>query len=283
MSSELRQYVVLVAIGTLIVIALGAYVTSEALVSQPAAGNVLHAPVHRFAAIVVGFLALVLMVWQWLAKERTNLGYTALGLYVFDGWLGLLGRPVLHASLAPVAFAALVAIVVVTSPSWNGGPELVDDRAAPLLRPLALSALLAGAATNRARCGVPSQSDRRDAAPGRRDDRSLATLVAAMLAMQQYPKHRELRSAAVWMMSIVLTQVVLGVTAFTMQLLELGNSAALVIVTASHVVVGSLTLAASLVLAMQVQRNVRPVPAASSRAHRSSVTTSAERAAVPPA
>jgi hypothetical protein len=42
-----------------------------------------------------------------------------------------------------------------------------------------------------------------------------------------------------------------------MQLLEVKNTIAVIVATASHVVVGSLTLSASLVLAMQVQRNVR--------------------------
>ena len=260
-SPGLRQYAVLVAIGTLVVIALGAYVTSEALVSQPAAGNPLHATVHRFVAIVVGFLVLVLTVWQWLAQEQRDWGWAALCTYVLDGWLGWMGWAVLHASLAPPAFAVLVVIVVVMSRSWSEAPEVVDGQAAPLLRPLALAApllvllqILLGAAYRHKVMGVMPHL-------GGAMIASLATLVPAMLILQQYPKHRALRSAAVWMMSILLTQIVLGVAAFTMQLLDLGNSAALVIAATAHVVVGSLTFAASLILSMQVQRNVRRAPA----------------------
>jgi heme A synthase len=89
---------------------------------------------------------------------------------------------------------------------------------------------------------------------------SLATLAGSRLVMQHYPKHRALRSAAIWLMLLMLAQVTLGVTAFIMDSLELGSSVTRVFSTASHVVMGSLTLAASLVLAMRVQRCVRCAP-----------------------
>jgi membrane protein implicated in regulation of membrane protease activity len=81
-----------------------------------------------------------------------------------------------------------------------------------------------------------------------------------MLVVQRYPEHRTLRAAATWLISILLAQVMLGATAFVMPLLDVANPAAVIAATASHVVVGSLTLAASVVLAMQVQRNVRRAP-----------------------
>jgi heme A synthase len=66
-----------------------------------------------------------------------------------------------------------------------------------------------------------------------------------------------LRRAAIALMSVVLTQVTLGVAAFTLQLLDMENTPAGIASTVLHVLTGSLTLAASLVLAIQVQRHVR--------------------------
>lgn len=86
---------------------------------------------------------------------------------------------------------------------------------------------------------------------------SMVTLVVAIVVLQQYPTHRSLRPAAISLLSIVPAQVTLGVTAFTMELLDATNSLVVVLVTSAHVVVGALTLAASMVLAIQVQRNVQ--------------------------
>jgi heme A synthase len=87
---------------------------------------------------------------------------------------------------------------------------------------------------------------------------SFATLVAATFVRQQYPEHRALRSSSTWLIAILLAQVILGVSAFAIQLLDLKDPIVVIVVTAAHVVFGPLTLAACLLLAMQLQRHVRP-------------------------
>ncbi len=263
---ELHRYALAVCFGILVVIAIGAYITSQAGAVQPAAGGGLHARFHVVVAVVVGILTLGLAVGQSLSKEGPILGWTAVGFYVADGALGWLGWPVLHASLAPVVLAIPVAIAVITSAGWGQEPDPADAGRAPLLRPLAIAAppvvalqiVLGAAYRHKVTSVMPHMAGAMIA--------GLATLVAAMLVMQQYPQHRAMRSAAIWLMSIVLTQVTLGVTAFTMQLLEIQNIAVLNITTASHVVVGSLTLAASVVFAMQVIRHLRRTQAPGSTA-----------------
>ncbi len=252
-----HRYAVVLSVSVLILIALGAFVTSRATAPQLDSHRILDANVHRIVAVVLGILAIGVVVWHWQAIEGPILVWTALSVFMVEAWVGWLGRAVLHASLAPLTFASLVAVVVATSRGWNEAPELVDDRGVPFLRLLAITAPLLvllqtvlGATYRHKLTGLMPHL-------GGAMIVSLATLVSAMLVLRQYPKHRALRSAAIWLMSIVLGQVALGVTAFIMQLLELRNPMALVISTASHVVVGSLTLAASLVLAMQVQRHVR--------------------------
>lgn len=238
-------------------IAIGAYITSRATAPQLDSHGILNANVHRIVAIVVFILALGVAYWQGPSLGGFVVAWTALGVFLLEACVGLLGGEVLHASLAPLAFASLVAVVVVTSRGWNAAPEMVDDDGVPLLRPLAIATpalvllqTILGATYRHKLTGLMPHLAGAMVV-------SLATLVGSMLVLRQYPKHRALRSGAIGLMSVVLAQVLLGVTALTLQLLDLRNSMALVISTASHVVVGSLTLAASLVLAMQVQRHVR--------------------------
>jgi len=243
-------------------IGIGAYITSRATTPQLDTHGVLNANVHRIAALVVFVLALGVGYRQGPSLGGFAVAWTALGVFLLEAFIGLSGSAVLHASVAPVAFASLTAVVVVTSRGWNAAPELVHDDGVPLLRPLAmvtpalvLMQTVLGATYRHKLTGLIPHL-------GGAMVVSIAALVGSMLILNHYPKHRALRSAAIGLISVVLAQVLLGVTALAMQLLGVQNSMALVISTASHVVVGSLTLAASLVLAMQVQRHVRRAPVA---------------------
>jgi len=254
---KFHRYAVLVVISSLILIAMGAYITSQASGRQPVSRGVLDAVVHKDVAVAVGILALGLVVWQLLEAGERLPGWIALGFFAFEGWIGWLGAPLLHASLAPLAFAIFVAIAVVTSSGWNEAPELVEDQAAATLRLFAIAMpalmllqIMLGAAYRHKLTGVMPHL-------GGAMIVSLATLVLGMLVVRRHPEHRKLRAAAIWLISIFLVQVMLGFAAFIIPLLKLASPAPVIAVTASHVVVGSLTLAASLVLAMQVQRNVR--------------------------
>lgn len=256
---EFHRYAAVVVLSTLILIAIGAYMTSQAAGRQPVSRGLINAVIHRDAAVVVIILALGLALWLSAAQEAPFLGWIAAGLLVLDGWAGWLGQPLLHATLAPLAFSILLAIALLSSSRWNDMPELVHDQVSPLLRrlaiagpPLVLLQTLLGAAYRHKLTGViPHLMGAMIV--------SIALLVAATLVMQHHPLHRELRSAARWMISILLLQVLLGVTTFATQLLDVHDAIAVMLVSSSHVVVGSLTLASSLVLAMQVQRNVRQV------------------------
>jgi heme A synthase len=257
---KFHRYAVLVAISSLILIAIGAYVTSQATGRQPQSRGILDAVVHRNVAVAVGILVLGLTLWQPFEQKGSLLVWTAVGVLALEGWVGSLGGALLHASLAPVAFAIFVAIAVVTSAGWNEVPEVVEDRAAPSLRrfaiatpPLILLQIMLGAAYRHKLTGLLPHL-------GGAMIVSLAILVLAMLILQRHPDHRKLCAAATWLISILLGQVMLGVTALVMPLLNL-SPIAVIAATASHVVAGSLTLAADLVLVMQVQRSVRPAPA----------------------
>jgi hypothetical protein len=67
-----------------------------------------------------------------------------------------------------------------------------------------------------------------------------------------------LRRAAAMLISVVLVQVCLGIAAFLMLVLNAAGTFAFVLATVGHVSIGAATLAASVVMAMQVWRSVPP-------------------------
>ena len=264
MNPWLHRFSIVAAVCALVLIASGAWITSErggAQGVQQSSVQTLATSVHLWVAVVTCIMTVSLSAWLSFATPgglTRWLGWLALVILGLDGWTGWqqsLG--LFHASLAPLYFAVITAIVVQTSTGWMLGTELVDHRGVKFLRPLAIAApgflmlqiLLGTAYRHKLASIMPHMGGAMIAA--------LATLVPAMVIIQQYPGHKELHSAAVALITVVLTQVTLGVTAFIMELLEVGDTAMVIIVTSAHVVVGSLTLAASLVLAMRVRHYIR--------------------------
>jgi hypothetical protein len=246
----LHRYVILIAAGALILIASGACITSikDGL---PMLVSVL----HTIGAAILGILTLGLAIW--LSRA---LAWIAFAIIVVDSTAGWFTLPLVHASVAPLFFATIVAIAVYTSPGWKQNPDVVDDRGRPSLRYLAIATppvvfvqiLLGVVYRHKLTSVMPHMAGAMIAA--------LLTLIVSMVLMQQYPEHQPLRRAAIALMSAVLTQVALGVGAFTMQLLDMDNTPAGILFAVLHVTTGSLALAASMVLAIQVQRHIRETP-----------------------
>jgi heme A synthase len=254
-NQKFHRYAVLVVISSLILIAIGAYITIQATGRQPASRGILDGVVHKDVAFAVGILVLGLAFWQSLDQEVSVLVWIALGCLALEGWVGWLGGALLHASFAPVAFAIFVAIAVVTSAGWNEAPKLVEDPP-PRLRlfaiatvPLILLQIVLGAAYRHKLTGLLPHL-------GGAMIVTLAILGLAMLILQRHPEHRKLCAAAKWLIGLLVAQVLLGFTALIVPQLGLSPIAEIA-ATALHVVVGSLTLAANVVLAMQLQRSVR--------------------------
>ena len=259
MNSKLHLYAVLLVICSLIPIGTGAYVTSQATGRQPVSRGILDAVVHKDLAVAVGVVALGLAVWRRRDPRGSFLLGTAAAFFALEGWVELLGLPLLHASIAPLVFATFVVIAEVTSSSWSETPKPVEDRAAPALRffaiaspPLILLQITLGAAYRHKLIGLLPHITGAMAV-------ALPILALTMLILQRHPEDRRLCAAATWLTSIFLTQVVLGVTSFMLPLLK-ASPIVVIAVTASHVVAGSLTLAANVVLSMRVQRSVYPAP-----------------------
>jgi heme a synthase len=284
-TSWLHRYAILVAVCTLLLVLAGASVTSkEAGLSVPdwplsygqvipdMTGGVLFETGHRMIATVVGMLTVILAIWIARVEKRPNgrawmrrLGWVAVSLVVAQGLLGgatvLLLQPapisMAHACLAQLFFSVTVAIAVFTSRKWQEGPEPVEDYGWPSLRSLAiltpvliLVQIALGAGFRHRAFGLLPHVIGAMLVP-------LVILLIGIFVLQQFPKHRALRPAASGLLAITLAQVFLGVIAYVARMNAAEYPLAIVLTTVAHVATGGLTLAASIVLAIQIRRNVR--------------------------
>ena len=163
-----------------------------------------------------------------------------------------------HALLAPLFFAASVAIAVVTSPGWSRGPEHVSDYGWPSMRSLAiltpilvlLQILLGAAFRQKALTLLPHVLGAMFVA--------LVILLESIFVLQQFPTHGALRTAAKTLLGVAFGQVFLGLTALIMKSMADDTAAPVLITVAAHVTGGALTLATTIVLSILIRRNVQP-------------------------
>lgn len=273
-SPLLHRCALFVEIASLVLIASGAYVTSMREASAnpdiTLAGPIPGAGVHLVLGIAVVGLAFFLAGLAWVADRRGPVRLLAVLTVmtgVLDAWIATpiklsAGIAALHAILAPLFFGCAAAMAMVTSAKWGAEQESVGDRGMHFLRPLAISApplvllqIVMGALYRHKATGVMWHMAGAMVV-------SLVTLIAAMVVTQQFPEQKRLRGPAIHLMSVVLLQVALGVTAFTMQLLEIESTVTLAVFTAAHVVVGNLVFGASISFAATVARGLRAETAA---------------------
>ena len=84
----------------------------------------------------------------------------------------------------------------------------------------------------------------------------LVILCVCIFVMQQFPAHKVLRPAANLLMTVAFIQIFLGIGAFTARTVTNKITTAVVAITAVHATIGAVTLAAAVVLSMQIRRNV---------------------------
>ena len=252
-SPWLHRCALLLALLALIVIVLGACLTSEirtfpgattpSTVTMPSLEQA-----HRMAGYAVAVLTMGLAVWA-----SSLAGWLALAAAIVESISG--GIPVLHALLAPVFFSLVVAVAVVTSKDWQAGPRAVECPWGPL-RPLGIVVPILivlqigiGAAFRHNSMNVLWHILN-----------ALIVLAVALIAgvfvCRQYPEHSGLRPAALALLIIAGVQVLLGFSVYLVLLMSSENNTGMIVTGTMHVANGALTLAASVVLAMQMQRNL---------------------------
>jgi len=277
----LHRYTILLSVCTLFLIVAGATVVSKQAglsvpdwplsygkVMPPMTGGVLFEHGHRMIGTLVGMLTIGLLCWLLATEKRTwmrKIGWVALGWVTVVGLLGgltvkMLTPPpvsILHTCLAQLFFSLTVAIAVFTSRSWLEGPVMVEDAGTPSLRTMAI--LTPAAVLIQIALGAGFRQRAIGVMPHLAGAMVVALLVmfVGVCVLQQFPQHRTLRSAAKALLGITFFQVFLGLSAFTALTRAIPHEAEVVASTVAHVATGALTLAASIVLSIQIRRNVR--------------------------
>ncbi len=241
----------------------------------PLVGGIRYEYAHRLMAGTVAILTAVLAIW--LARRGSRflqtLGWTALGLVIAQAVLGgmrvLFHDPALtatiHAILAQIFFVTVVSLALLTSGWWNSNLAELDDPGSPSVRNLSLITtaaifmqLILGAGFRHGAFGILPHL--------------IGAVVVLFLAVwtgrtirKRFGSVRDLRRWGILLQAFLGTQILLGVAAYwaVVQEIKAGQpTMAYVVLTVAHVLVGALTLAASVLLTLASYRLIRSGTAA---------------------
>lgn len=240
----------------------------------PMVGGVMYEHGHRMVAEFVGLLCIIFAIWTWRVERRRwmrILGVVILLAVIAQGILG--GITVLkllpweistaHATLAQMIFGAMLAIGLATSRGWleSSSGQATDD-AKPSLR--SLSTLAVAAVWVQLILGAAFRHSGIRLLPhiicaGIVTILMLWTVVRALPLSVRVPA---LSTPAKVVLSLLVVQLVLGFAAYVARVQWSADApqplTVMVVTTVAHVAVGALLLGASLILAIQVRRYVRP-------------------------
>jgi heme a synthase len=257
--------------------------------------NVRYEYSHRFIAGMVGVATLALAVWAWFGERRSWVRRLALIAFVgvvvqaviggvrvhFPGYKPLIAVP--HALVAQSFFGVIVSLAVFTSKSWWRRKETKVDAGAPPLRTLTtlsvaavLIQLVLGAAFRHGASGIIPHAAGAVIVTGVVSWTAIATL-------RRHGRDAYLGRPAKLLLVLLVAQVSLGVLAYLARMSSSGYSIngvggffdsmslaplaqsnqvqplePMISLTAGHLIVGALTLAATLVLALRAYQALAP-------------------------
>jgi cytochrome c oxidase assembly protein subunit 15 len=285
----LHTWSIVLACCTLLLVVAGGLVTSRdaglsvpdwplsyGKLMPPMEGGIFYEHGHRMIATTVGLFTIVSLVWIFRVESRRWMKWLAVAALIAVVTQGVLGGLTVlyllpwwisssHASLAQLFFSTTVAIAIFTSRQWLQAPAALDENTAHPIRGLSLAVpffvlgqlALGAAARHKAIgsiyhiCGSPLVA--------------FVVLWVSLRILLHYSQNRELRTGALALIGVTMTQVFLGIAAY-MSRIAYADSVqpmpVMVTFTVLHVAVGALTLATAISLAILVRRNVAaPVPA----------------------
>jgi cytochrome c oxidase assembly protein subunit 15 len=283
----LHRFALVLAGWTFLLIIAGALVTSnDAGLSVPdwptsfgslykipkLVGGVKFEHTHRMIAQGAGLLTIILAVWMWRAEKRRWMRYLAIGAVgtvIAQGVLGgltvlfFLPPPVssAHAALAQTFFCLAVAMAIFTGRKWiEEQPRTEFDQRRPSLFTLTLLSIFV--LYVQLILGAMFRHHGMSWWPHVAHAVVVSFVVAwtTVRALTAYPNVEAIRRPAITMLSLVIAQLCLGFTAFLTRV-QWGRDAVqpelpMVISTVTHVAVGALLLATTVVLAIQTWRHV---------------------------
>lgn len=282
-----HAFAVFVACATFVVITAGALVTSNDaglsvpdwptsfgyLVKVPRfVGGVRYEWSHRMVAGTLVSLTLGIAIWTLLAEKRRWLRWLAVGAFctviaqaILGGLTVLLLQPpwvsTAHATVAQTFFCIAVAIALFTGRKWvEEQPRVEFDRRRPSLFTLTwlsifalyVQLILGGMFRHHGMSWWPHVVNAATV--------SFVLAWTAVRAISVYSHIEAVRRPAIVMLSLLIAQLCLGFTAFVTRIAWGRNAVQpelpMVAATVAHVAVGALLLATTVVLAIQVWRNV---------------------------
>jgi cytochrome c oxidase assembly protein subunit 15 len=280
----LHRFATLVAVCGFALLVAGALVTSNdaglAVPDWPTAfGALLRIPslagaarlqfAHRLLAQLVGALTIVLAVWLSRTDRRgwvRKLGWAALATVVAQGVMGGLmvlnrlpaGLSAAHATLAQTYFCLAVALSVFTGRRWTQEPRMDLPCKRPSVQTLTLLAV--AAVYLQVILGAEARHGAIKLLPHILSAAIVAFLVlwTIVRVLTDYAQVDALRRPAVVLLALLMVQLALGFAAWA-TLLQWDHGAggpAVVAATTSHVGIGALVLATTLVLAIRAWRHV---------------------------
>jgi cytochrome c oxidase assembly protein subunit 15 len=229
-------------------------------------GNIFYEHSHRLVAAAVGLLTMALTLAFWLRERRhwlRWLGVAALLLVILQGVIGGLRvvllentLAIVHAAFAQAFFALTVSLAIFTSPDWNSEPsEKPITDGGRLSR---LCALTTGLIYGQAVFGAVLRHT------GERVDAHLffAALVALHVifilvrVMKFHADRPKLTRPASFLGVLLLLQLMLGVGSYFGKFTSMFGlpTGTLMILTTTHLVIGALMLATSLLLTLRAYR-----------------------------
>jgi cytochrome c oxidase assembly protein subunit 15 len=290
MSPNVHRFAVLTAVVTAVLLTAGALVTSkdagDSVPDWPLSygrlipqldGNIKFEWGHRVVAGVVLILTLALAAWIWRTDSRgwmRSLGWLAFGAVLAQALLGGLrvlnpgwAKPiaVVHAALAQTFFGLLVSLCVFTSRWWSSAQQEHSDNEALRIRGLAQWAVLAvflqmvlGAVSRHFKFVV---NPHLIVAPHVLNAFVVLTLtiLLGVAIRQRFADEPAVRKPAKILSALVGTQILLGLVTYWTVLVnrnELAPWPPMVWATVAHLVVGALTLACAVTLAICLHRLV---------------------------
>jgi heme a synthase len=278
---------VFTACAALVVITAGALVTSNDaglsvpdwptsfgyLVKVPQfVGGVRYEWSHRMVAGTLVSLTLAIAVWTLLVERRRWLRWLAIGAFctviaqaILGGLTVLLFQPpwisTAHATVAQTFFCIAVSIALFTGRKWvEEQPRVEFDSRRPSLMTLTLLSILVlyvqlilgGMFRHHGMSWWPHVLNAVTV--------SFVLAWTAVRAISAYSHIEAVRRPAIIMLSLLITQLCLGFTAFLTRVAWGRDTAQpempMVVSTVAHVAVGALLLATTVVLAIQVWRHV---------------------------
>jgi len=259
-------YAIAVALCLLVVIVTGAVVTNSLAVPAAAITTGLFSSSgHQHAAETVGLLTVILVVWVLVTEKRApvrQLAWLPLVAVVAEIGLGhAAGKAsplvsLLHAFLAPVLLSTVAALALATSPAWRRDPVTIQDKGWPPMRGLARTTLVfvvlqvaLGAAFRHGAMGVMPHIIGALVV--------VVLLLTLVICLTQMAGESLIKPVAITLLVIAAVQVFLGLTVVSMSDKAMAQLAGLIFSTA-HVMLGALTLAFSVVVALEARRSVRP-------------------------